>query len=93
MSNTVEYLGCDAVNVSSISTYDSIILSTSKEYDNGGKINYLAIALPVSQKSGIAFGIMPYSAVGYNSSSVGQIEDTKNEISGSGSLSLLFVGY
>lgn len=67
--------------------------TTSKEYDNGGKINYLAMAVPVSQKSGIAFGIMPYSAVGYKSSSVGQIEGTTDVISGSGSLSRLFVGY
>ena len=55
--------------------------------------DYLAIGLPLG-KFGVAFGLMPYSAVGYrNENTIETTEDTRNfKSQGSGYVNKVFVG-
>lgn len=69
------------------------------QYKNNQYINYIAFGFPViSKKWGMAFGVLPYSNVGYNYSTNKEniIADTTNLISyyyqGDGGLNKLFFG-
>lgn len=52
-------------------------------------IDYLAIGLPITQKIGVGFGLMPYSAVGYKISSNGTNDA---EYTGTGGVNRAFIG-
>lgn len=57
--------------------------------------SHLAIGIPLAKYGGLAFGLLPYSDVGYSSSQAGRI-DTANyttTLSGEGGINKAFVGY
>ncbi|MBE8719904.1 porin family protein [Sphingobacterium pedocola] len=57
--------------------------------------SHIAIGIPLAKAGGIAFGLMPFSDVGYNSSEV-SIYDTltyKKSASGEGGVNKAFIGY
>lgn len=67
----------------------------SKEYDNkgynfGGGLDYLTGHFKVAKGVGAAFGLLPYSSVGYSYG--GSIDGGEESRSGSGGLNQLFVG-
>lgn len=58
--------------------------------------NSLLIAFPIKKHSGLAFGLLPYSFVGYNihqTSTISNIGDVNYVYEGSGGLNKVFMGY
>jgi hypothetical protein len=58
-------------------------------------LSHINFAIPVSQKSALSFGLMPYSSVGYRFSSPGSIDtlSINNVYSGDGDISKAYLGY
>jgi hypothetical protein len=52
-------------------------------------LDYLAIGFPIANKVGVGFGLMPYSSVGYNLTSIQG--ETTNIFSGSGGLNRVYM--
>ncbi|WP_140937781.1 hypothetical protein [Sphingobacterium lumbrici] len=72
-------------------------LAKGSATDNTGDFafSHIGIGIPLAKAGGIAFGLIPYSDVGYNSSEF-SIYDTltyKKSISGEGGVNKAFVGY
>lgn len=68
--------------------------ASQEDRANRTTLDYLAVALPF-KKAGVAFGLMPYTAVGYKIQNEAAGEDGINRIrqfSGSGGLNRAFVG-
>lgn len=67
----------------------------SKENDNkgysfGGGLDYLTGHFKVAKKTGVAFGLLPYSSVGYSYG--GTIDGGSEQRSGNGGFNQLFIG-
>lgn len=69
---------------------------TSNQSDDNGGLDYITMAMPLSKKIGLSFGILPFSSVGY---SYGSSETTSTSsinyiksYSGSGGFSQLYAG-
>jgi hypothetical protein len=79
-------------------TYQNSILSSGNTSVNkhNTNFNYAALGFPIRKRSGAAFGIMPYSNVGYNmrtsvdETNIGAVDYNYN---GEGGLSKVFIGY
>jgi len=67
--------------------------NTGTEKTTSGSFDYLAIAIPAG-KFGFAFGVMPYSFVGYNVQNVNEINNTTEarQYTGEGGLNRTFLG-
>lgn len=69
--------------------------ATSQNFSNAG-FNYIALAMPITKlKGGLAFGLLPFSDVGYN---IINVKDSggiavRNEFEGSGGLSKVNIGF
>jgi hypothetical protein len=66
----------------------------NQDFSNAG-FNYIALAVPLAKyKSGLAFGLLPYSDVGYNIINVKDSSGTtlRNEFEGNGGLSKFNLG-
>ncbi|WP_350289976.1 hypothetical protein [uncultured Croceitalea sp.] len=80
-----------------LTTYTAGISNTSlrlkdfEEQQNTSVTNldYLAIGFPIANKVGLGFGLMPYSSVGYNLTSVSG--ETTNVFSGEGGLNRVYL--
>lgn len=62
---------------------------------NGG-FNYISLALPIKRNMGLAFGLLPYSTVGYNITTyetVTNIGQIRNNYQGTGGLNQAYLGY
>jgi hypothetical protein len=62
---------------------------------NGG-FNYISLAFPIRRNMGAAFGLLPYSTVGYNittKENVAQIGDITNNYQGTGGINQAYLGY
>jgi hypothetical protein len=67
------------------------------------RLSHFAFGVPISKRSGLSFGLLPYSEVGYNntttnihrsSGAAGQTDTTVNTVySGDGGLSKAYIGY
>ncbi|NDI97800.1 hypothetical protein GWA97_01745 [Flavobacterium sp. LaA7.5] len=98
------------VNLQNPASYSSLILTTftigggtssttlktdSEESDaSRTTLDFLAIGVPVSQKIGVAVGLMPYSAVGYRVENTVTDNDIERytQFSGEGGLNRVFAG-
>lgn len=70
--------------------------SSSSVNKRNTNFNYAALGFPIRRKSGAAFGIMPYSNVGYNMRNVvtePNIGDVTYNYNGEGGFSKAFLGY
>lgn len=81
---------------SSLDLVSQRTISKENEYSSG-KFNYLFVGVPLSEKHnrGLAFGMLPYSNVGYNITSE-TIEDSIDVVysfEGTGGLNHAFAGY
>jgi hypothetical protein len=73
----------------------NIISSNSNEWVNNSTLGYVAFAMPLTKHWGFAFGILPYSGVGYrmNSSEYINLLDTVTyQYDGRGGVNRVFVG-
>lgn len=67
---------------------------TDEESSSVTSLEYISVALPLSPKFGVGFGILPYTAVGYNvfSETTNATQDTVlNQFSGDGGLNKVFL--
>lgn len=57
--------------------------------------NHIALGIPLAEAGGLAFGLVPYSDVGYSNSATRRLDSIsyKSFISGEGGLNKAFVGY
>lgn len=103
--------GYDNINLANPASYSSVQLTTfeaglSSEYLNRTKggisesdftssLSHLAFAIPVSRKSALSFGILPYSSLGYSAKrqSSLNVQDIDHVYSGDGGLSKAYLGY
>lgn len=70
--------------------------SESAERTNTVGLRNIALGFPINKRSGFAFGLMPFSSVGYSMSSIvteSGIGDVTYSFSGKGGLNRLFLGY
>ena len=68
--------------------------TSSQKFSNGG-FNYIALAVPLAKfKSGLAFGLLPFSDIGYNLINVKDSSgiSLRNEFEGNGGLSKFNIG-
>ncbi|UYW01317.1 hypothetical protein K5I29_12910 [Flavobacterium agricola] len=66
-----------------------------KESINRTALDYLAIGLPITKKSGVSFGLMPVTSVGYKIQNQGVFDGLAQSVqySGSGGLNKVYVGF
>lgn len=81
--------------IGSTSTFSTLETNGNSEKAQRTNLNYLAVGLPI-KKFGVAFGLMPYSAVGYKIESnshnnTDNTDRTKNS-TGNGNINRLFIG-
>jgi hypothetical protein len=69
-------------------------LSTSTVDDSARRttLDYLAVGLPFG-KYAFSFGLIPYSAIGYNIQSINAAKTEQNNYKGSGGLNKVYVGF
>jgi len=96
-SNPASYSGIRLMAID-IGVYGNL---STQERDNVKQNNYdfslgyLSFAIPVTPKSAMSFGLLPYSDVGYRYSSPGTIDTIaiNNVYSGDGGISKAYLGY
>ncbi|HMK06341.1 MAG TPA: hypothetical protein VK476_02360 [Flavobacterium sp.] len=83
-------------------SFNSSRLNSSQGNDKAQRttVDYLAVGLPVGKSSGVTFGLLPYSSVGYRVSNEGySVNETNQTIKilkkyeGKGGLNKVFAGY
>jgi hypothetical protein len=95
------------VNLQNPASYSSLKLTTFtigstfsatkfKSYNGDNKaqrttLDYLAVALPL-KKFGVAFGLIPYSTVGYKVKTIDDVNQEIRQYSGSGGMNKVFAG-
>lgn len=67
---------------------------SSKQNDDNGGLDYIAMQFPLAKKLGMSFGILPYSSVGYEFGTVETSNSisTQKTFSGSGNISQIYGG-
>lgn len=80
--------------------YSELSNSNLKENSFNATLSHVALAFPVTRRSGLSFGILPYSELGYNfksSVNLGTTTDNQKSInyvySGEGGLTKAYFGY
>ncbi|WP_298368178.1 hypothetical protein [uncultured Lutibacter sp.] len=87
---TTYTLGIENINITAKDGVDS-------EAGSATYLSYLAMGIPLSEKAGLSFGLMPNSSVGYSLTS--SIYDSENELSevsiyeGEGGTNKVFLGF
>ena len=95
------------INLQNPASYSSLKLTTFtigstfsatklKSYNGDNKaqrttLDYLAVALPL-KKFGVAFGLIPYSTVGYKVKTIDDVNQEIRQYSGSGGMNKVFAG-
>lgn len=77
-------------------SYSKFTTSASSVEKRNTNFNYASLGFPIRRKSGAAFGIMPYSNVGYNMQNVVEEENIGNvsyNYNGEGGFNKAFIGY
>jgi len=105
------YGGYQNINVSNPASYSQIRLTTfdigargeiqnltkNNLSENGfnGALSHLAFAIPITKKSAMSFGIMPYSNLGYNFTNAARVDTLNIEhiYRGEGGIAKAYLGY
>ena len=76
-------------------SYGSLSRDGASQTNASFNLSHLNFAVPISEKSALSFGLMPYSSVGYRFSSPGVIDTVKinNVYAGDGDISKAYLGY
>lgn len=103
--------GFNNINIQNPASYSSIFLMTAdigisagitdlsrntiSEKSFNSTLSHLSIGIPVTKKSALSFGILPYSDLGYNFKSSTKIDTTQFDYlyTGEGGLSKAYLGY
>ncbi|HMI07622.1 MAG TPA: hypothetical protein VK528_08765 [Flavobacterium sp.] len=94
MQNPASYSSLKLTTFTVGGSFNSSKFTTYRETENAQRstVDYLAVGLPVGKKIGVAFGLIPYSSVGYRIRSVDPINGTIRKYNGTGGLNKAFVG-
>ncbi|AOM76877.1 hypothetical protein [Pedobacter steynii] len=98
MLNPSTYSGINmaTVDIGMSGTFTQLKQGSLAEKSFNASLNHIALAFPIkSGKSGISFGLMPYTQVGYEYTKTGKV-DTSNSTSiysGEGGLSKAYLGF
>ena len=97
VGNPASYSGLrlTTIDVGLYGTYGSMSRDGVSQTNANFNLSHLNFAIPISEKSAVSFGLMPYSSVGYRFSSPGTIDtiDINNVYGGDGDLSKVYLGY
>lgn len=102
MQNPASYAGISTATLDmGLSTsFTELKNSTQTEKDFNASLNHVALAFNVTPRSGISFGLMPYSELGYNFKNTATIGTTTSNTKtaeykyvGEGGLSKAYLGY
>lgn len=97
VSNPASYSGLHltTMDIGIYGNYGSMSRDGVSQTNANFNLSHLNFALPLSSKSAVSFGIMPYSSVGYRFSSPGKIDTIaiNNVYSGDGDISKAYLGY
>ena len=83
-------IGARAGNTNFISSTDGSIKKTNSGF------NYISLAVPIKRNMGLAFGLLPFSNVGYNSTTYGNVDSIgqiKYNYQGTGGINEAFMGF
>lgn len=88
-------IGLTTIDVGLQLNYVGLKRNALSDQGFGGALSHVAFAVPVSKRSAISFGLLPYTSVGYNYKNSTRIDtNTTNFIySGEGGISKAYVGY
>ncbi|NUY82510.1 hypothetical protein HUK80_16515 [Flavobacterium sp. MAH-1] len=81
-------------SVGATGSWAKLHTETQEEKAKRVTLDYLAVGLPL-KKAGIAFGLMPYSSVGYkirNNEVIGEGDTIRHSFNGSGGINRVFLG-
>jgi long-subunit fatty acid transport protein len=94
LENPASYASLKRTTFTMGGTYGTKTLKTNTESTNTRRstLDYLAIGLPLG-KFGLAFGLIPYSSVGYKIEKLSsEVGETNKRLSGTGGLNKAFLG-
>ncbi|WP_240432114.1 outer membrane protein transport protein [Pedobacter chitinilyticus] len=102
MQNPASYAGINltTLDIGMSGSFANLKTNTLSENSFNSSLSHLAMAFPVTMKSALSVGILPYSELGYNFSNrmtVGTTTDNTKTVdylySGEGGLSKAYIGY
>lgn len=102
MQNPASYAGINltTLDIGMGGSFSTIKTNNLAESNFNSSLSHVAMAFPVTPKSALSIGLLPYSELGYNfknSAKVGTTEDNKRDVdylySGEGGLSKAYIGY
>jgi len=102
MQNPASYAGINltTLDIGMSGSFANLKTNTLSENSFNSSLSHLAMAFPVTMKSALSVGILPYSELGYNFSNrmtVGNSTDNNKTVdylySGEGGLSKAYIGY
>lgn len=75
--------------------YLNLKKGNQSENSLNGTFNHIAIGFPVTKKSGMSIGLLPYSELGYDYKSTGKIDtlNTAQSFTGEGGITKAYLGY
>ncbi len=97
VGNPASYSGLrlTSIDIGLYGTYGSMSRDGVSQTNANFNLSHLNFAIPVSGKSALSFGLMPYSSVGYRFSSPGSVDtiSINNVYSGDGDITKAYLGY
>lgn len=102
MQNPASYAGIDLTTLDIGMSASSMQLRTSalKENTFNSSLSHIAMAFPITKKSAVSLGLLPYSELGYNfknTTQIGANDDNTKTVdylyNGEGGLSKAYLGY
>lgn len=97
VSNPASYsaIRLTAIDIGVFGNYGSMSRGDTKQNNANFSLDHINFAIPVSKKSALSFGLLPYSSVGYRYSEVGSLDTIPitNVYSGEGGISKAYLGY
>ncbi|RZK43822.1 MAG: hypothetical protein EOO90_02510 [Pedobacter sp.] len=102
MQNPASYAGINAttLDIGMSGSFNQLNNANLSESSFNATLSHVALAFALSRKSGLSFGILPYSELGYNFKSTGKVgtnaanqRDVDFLYTGEGGLSKAYMGY
>ena len=97
MQNPASYSGINltTIDLGMSASLSSLSRNNSSESNFNATFSHLAFAVPVSRKSAISFGVLPYSDLGYSYKNTVKIDTMSVDqlYQGEGGLSKAYLGY
>jgi hypothetical protein len=102
MQNPASYAGIalTTLDIGMGGSYTTLKTGSLSESDFNASLSHVAMAFPVTKKSALSIGLLPYSELGYNFKNAGKIGTTTENMkdveylySGEGGLSKAYIGY